>query len=130
MLSDEQIAALTSKHGRIEYVSYNGVDLVLRKPKRNECQQYMIKREAGGAEKVTADEQLAQLLIVRCGTEEDAKAKPAFLALLDEWPLLCNEASVAGALGRLAGVVQTDALKSAGSALKPSATPQASTQSG
>lgn len=131
MLSEEELVALKAQHGRIKYVVYNGVDLVFRKPKRAECQAYMMKREDGGSAKVAADEQLAQQIVVRCGDETDAlKCRQAFLALLEEYPLLVNERSVGGAIGQLAGITQDDDLKNVGSTSKTSGAPQTTTQSG
>lgn len=128
MLSEDDIATLSATYGRVKYVAYNGVDLVFRKPKRAECQSYMMKREDGGAAKVAADEQLAQQIIVRCGDATDPlKAREAFLALLEEYPLLVNEKSVGGAIGKLAGITQDDDLKSAGSASRTSGAPRTTT---
>ncbi len=131
MLSDETIEKLTATHGRIKYVVYNGVDLVFRKPKRTECQAFMMKREEGGASKIAADEQLAQQLIVRVGDiAELLPVRAAFLALLEEWPLLVSEKSVGNALGQLAGIIQSDELKSVGSPTSANPTPQTATQPG
>lgn len=114
-ISEDQLLELAKTYGRVKHVVYNGVDLVFRKPKRAECQQYMMKREEGGASKIAADEQLAQFIIVRCGNAEGSDARKAFNDLLEDWPLLANEASVAQALGKLAGVVQDESVKSGGS---------------
>ncbi len=129
MLSEETIEALKATHGRVKYVVYNGVDLVFRKPKRAECQAYMIKREGGGAEKVAADEQLAQVIVVHCnGATEIKDARIAFLALLDDYPLLVNEKSVGGAIGQLAGIVQDDDLKGVGTHSPPRGSQATATQ--
>jgi hypothetical protein len=123
MLTEQQIADLAKQFGRVKAVSYNGVDLVFRRPKRHEATMYLTAREAGGAEKAAADEQLAQWLIVQVGEATGDEARKAFNALLDDYPLLPMEASIAGALGRLAGVVQDEALKSNGSSSRSNGAP-------
>lgn len=129
-MTDEQLAGLQAKHGRIKHVIYNGTDLVFRKPKRVECQMHAAKLEAGGPEKASADEQLAQLLIVVCGEKQDTEAKRAFLDLLDEYPYLVRNEKVGGALAKLTGVTQDDEAKIYGSASTGSATPHTSTPVG
>jgi hypothetical protein len=127
MLSEEEVAALKALYGRAKYVTFNGVDLVFRKPKRTECQSFMMKREASPAEKVAADEQLAQQLIVVCGTTKGpdlVKVREAFKALLEDWPLLVNEKGVGSALSQLVGLTQDEEAKSLGDTSKASGDPQ------
>ncbi len=131
MVSDEDLSALKAKHGRVKHVVFNGIDLIFRKPSRAECQAYMMKREEGGASKIAADEQLAQQIVIRCGApaETSIRAREAFLALLEDYPLLVNEKNVGGAIGQLAGIVQDDELKIVRSTSTDSGAPQTPTQS-
>ncbi len=110
-ITEEHLAELGRQHGRVKHVVYNGVDLVFRKPKRVECQQHAAKLESP-AEKVVADEQLAQLLIVECGDKSGPEAKVAFLALLDDFPYLTKNPKIGGALAKLTGVVEEEEVKS------------------
>lgn len=112
MVSEEKAAEFVSKYGRVKVVSYNGTDLVFRKPTRAECDQHAVKIDEGGMQKVQADNQLAQLLVVKCGEAEEQPAREAFLLLLEEYPYLCRSAAVGGALSRLTGVVQDEEAKS------------------
>jgi hypothetical protein len=131
MLTEEKLAGLASKFGRIKYVVYNGTDLVFRKPARHEAQAFAAKIETDDAvEKANASEQLAQLLVVICGDEEGVAAKQAFLKLLDEWPLLVRNKDVASALSKLTGATQDDAAKSYGDSSQPKASPPTSSQGG
>lgn len=113
-ISEEQIEALRKQYSRIKYVNYNGVELVFRKPHRHECQDHAMKLE-NPAQKIVADEQLAQLLVVQCGPAEGIKAKEAFLALLDDFPYLVRNEAVGSALAKLTGVVQDEEAKNYGS---------------
>lgn len=131
MIKDDELAELEKLHGRIKHVTYNGTDLVFRKPKRVEVQQHSAKLASDNpTEKAVADEQLAQLLVVRCGDAKGAKAKEAFLALLEDYPYAVRNAAVGGALAKLTGVVQDDEAKSYGSASPGNGGPQASTPTG
>jgi hypothetical protein len=128
MVSDEKRLVLAQRFGGtrgpngIKVVEYNGIDLVFRRPQRHECREHLMKLEGDPAEKIAADEQLAQLLIVVCGDAEGPAAKIAFLALLDEYPYLTRCKDVAGALARLTGAVQDEAVKDSGTPSKASAT--------
>lgn len=124
-LSDEHLANLERQYGRIKYVEYNGIPIVFRKPKRHECQQHALKLETP-QEKVHADDQLAQLLVIHCGEKEGAEAKKAFTELLDDYPYLTRNEKVGGALAKLTGVVQDDEAKSYGAALTANAAPTSS----
>ena len=125
-ITDEYLADLERAHGRIKHVVYNGVDLVFRKPKRHECKDHAIKLE-NPQSKVDADEQLAQLLVVRCGDAEGKEARQAFLSLLDDYPYLARNEAVGGALAKLTGVVQDADAKRYGNTLEASGVPQPST---
>lgn len=110
MLSEEQIQAHRAAFGRIKYVTYNGVDLVFRKPKRVEVQQHAAKANSE-AERHLADEQLAQMLVVQCGEATGVAAKPAFLALIEEYPYVAQCKAVGTAIAVLTGVVQDEEAK-------------------
>lgn len=130
-IADEHLIELERAHGRIKHVVYNGVDLVFRKPKRTECHAHAAKLD-NPQEKISADEQLAQLLIVQCGSVSSpaAEVRKAFLSLLDDYPYLVRSADVGTALAKLSGLVQDDEAKSYGSASTPSGSPLTSTQAG
>lgn len=130
MLSEEKVAELRAQYGRVQYVTYNGVDLVFRKPSRVEVDMHAVKVDAGGAEKAQADNQLAQLIVVLCGTAEGPAAKEPFLALLNEYPYICRCVAVGTALSVLTGVIQDETLKNAGSASRSSGSPPTTTQAG
>ena len=129
-ITDDHVEELRKTHGRIRHVVYNGTDLVFRKPKRIECQNHAMKIEEGGAQKATADEQLAQLLIVHCGGTEGPDAKKAFLDLLEDYPYAVRNAAVGTALGELTGVVQEQDVKNAESISRPSDALQTTTRTG
>jgi hypothetical protein len=110
MIPAADLKALTERYGRIKHVTYNGNDLVFRKPSRAEVQQH--RKNANGADKESADEQLSQVLIVRVnGITEPESAREAFLNLLDEWPYLTASPDVGRAVCVLSGLVQDESLK-------------------
>ncbi len=111
---ESRVAELTAKYGRVKHVVFNGTDLVFRKAKRAECQAHVQKGYSEDASvKAAADDQLAQILIVYVGgAAPDLKAaKEAFLALLDEYPLLVKQKTVGNAIAMLIGLAQDDAVK-------------------
>lgn len=121
-VSEETLAQLTATHGRVKVVSYNGHELVFRKPKRAEVRMHAQalddpQRKAG------ADEELAQLLIVAYDGVADArKARDAWNDLLDDFPYAASSKPIGGAIAQLTGVVEDIDLKGSG----PSSTSSAS----
>lgn len=132
-ITDEHLAELERVHGRIKHVTYNGIDLVFRKPKRPECQAYIAKAQGDNpSEKAAADDQLAQLLVVQVGdlSSPIAEVKRAFLNLLEDYPLAARNAAVGGALAKLTGAVQDENAKTYGSGSKGNANPLPSSPTG
>lgn len=115
MLSEEQVEEYTKQFGRVKYVTFNGVDLVFRKPKRVECQQYA-SRLGNPQEKLNSDEQLAQQLVVHCnGMAGALEARKALTELLEEYPFMIRSEVVGQAISRLMGLTQDDVVKTYGS---------------
>lgn len=130
-ISAEHLDELRKKHGRIKDVVYNGVHLVFRKPSRAEVQAHSVKsRSEDPNERAAADDQLAQLLIVRVGkVTEPREVKEGFLELLEDFPSLVACRPIGNALAQLSGVVQDDELKgygagSSGNDSTPTSTPK------
>jgi hypothetical protein len=121
MLTPEKIDALTRAHGRVKHVTYNGRDLVFRKPSRAEVVQYSMSLE-NEQSKPFADELLTAMLCVQCGpsAQKIEEARAAWDALSDEYPWAYRCKDVATAIGKLMGVVQETEAKSSGSSPKAS----------
>lgn len=118
-LTPEQLEALRSKHGRIEHVRYNAIDLVFRAPSRMEI---MVHRRAADnpQEKHEADERLAQQTCVHPDREE-------FKALLERYPYATSNKKIANAVMRLSGIMETEFEEPSGSDSKPNASLQSYT---
>jgi len=130
VITPEQIEQATAKHGRVKVVQYNGHEMIFRKPSRPECKDYARKMNDEST-KNDADEQLAQILIVNFDGETDpVRARIAFNAMLDEYPLAANSKAIGGAVSRLAGVVQDDDAKKPASASTSSGTSPANSPTG
>lgn len=108
-ISEEQLAQLQAKYNRIRLVTYNGHELVMRAPDRMIIRHHSQMLENGT--KLDADEQLTQLMVVYCDGLEDAAARDAFGKLLDDYPYAARSATIGGAVARLTGLVEDDAVK-------------------
>jgi len=97
MISQEQIAALELEHKVIAHIigKNNRWEIVFRKPKRSEYKMY--RASAHNPAKVAdAQEILLRQVIV-------FPAKAAFDDLLDEYPGICDNSAVSGALLEMIG---------------------------
>lgn len=110
-LTEEQIEGMRRQYGRIKHLTYNGVELVFRKPKPVEVEQHAAKLD-NPAEKPHADNQLAQLLVVWCNGKADAAARDALLELRREYPYAIRNEKIGGALAKLTGIVEDEEVKS------------------
>lgn len=127
-ITEQQLSELQAKHGRIKHVSYNGVDIVFRKPRRVEVQQHRAKLHTDDPnEKSIADEQLAILTVEYCNGKAGPDSKQALNALADDFPYLFAEKSIGDAIAVLSGIKQDETLKNSGSASQANATPSTDT---
>jgi len=102
-LSDEQIEALRVKYGRVGHVEHEGHQLVFRRPTREQVKEYR-RKEDSPSEKPDRVDQLAQQTIVAFdGIEETIACRTAFLAFLDEYPMVADSPRLQTVLTVLAG---------------------------
>lgn len=129
-ITEEFLDQARVKYGRVKHVVYNGVDIVMRKPKRVECQEHAARSD-DPQQKFTADEQLCQTLMVACGEATDvAGARAAFTALLEDYPYAVKSKEIGTALLKLIGILQDDEGKSYGTPSQPNGTPSQTTPQG
>lgn len=122
-ISDEHRSELERKYGRIKVVTFNGHELVFRKPMSKEARQHAHDMENPQA-KIHADDNLAMFTIVAVDGGDEASARKAFGALKEEWPYLVRSQKVGQVIGQLIGVVEDEDLKDSGTSTTASASPQ------
>lgn len=105
-ISEQQVSELAAKYGRVKHVTYQGVDIVFRKPSRAECRQYVMARD-NPQEKASADEALANMICVHCNGAAGGEAHKAFLDLLEDWPMAANSPKIGTALLELTGITES-----------------------
>ena len=109
MLSEEQLEALKLQYQKIAVISYNGHQIVFRRPTRLQCGEYRREREDPQA-RADAVEHLAQKALVAFDGEMDAnRARTTYTAsFLEEFPLFANYPPVMAALSYLTGMVEEE----------------------
>ncbi len=109
MLDEAALDGLKLKYQKVGVYSYNGHQLVFRKPTRDDAREYRRERESQG-EKHEATEHLAQRVLVALDGELDViKARTAYTSIfLEEFPFFASIPEVQALLGWLGGLVEDE----------------------
>lgn len=110
-MNEEQAKALETKHRKIAIVSWEGNEVVFRKPSRDEWHAYQ-RRRANPVEAPAAIETHAQITLVSInGITDIRQARERFTnEFLEDFPGFCNAPEVGAALSALAGTAQEEEL--------------------
>ena len=114
-LIEEQLEALRVTHKKIAIVDWNGHELVLRRPTRDECHAYRVALEHPET-KADANEQICQRILVAFDTNTDANAARVTFtgSFLVEHPMFSSSGKIKVALAALMGLVEEDDLADLG----------------
>jgi hypothetical protein len=113
MLTEEQLETLRLKYGKIGIVTYNGHQVVFRKPSRDDCREYRRMKESA-VERGDAIESLAQKALCAFDGEQDVNRARTYYTtvFLEEFPMFANTGNVVAILSALSGMVEeADALE-------------------
>jgi hypothetical protein len=113
VLDDTQIESLQVKFRKVGVVSWEGHQILFRKPQRAEWHEYLRRKDTRG-ESHTALEQLTQQTIVAFDGETDVtKARVTYSNIfLEECPGFANAPEVSAILAVLAGTAQEEEVES------------------
>ena len=106
LLSEPELEALKTKHGKIGVIDWDGHQLVFRRPTREHVRDYRRKQDSA-AEKADSMDQLAQQTLVAFDGEEDVnKARAHFTSIfLEEYPAFTSNSRVVNVLSALTGII-------------------------
>jgi hypothetical protein len=110
-VNEEQAKALETKYRRVAFVSWEGHEIVFRRPTRDEWHAYQ-RRRANPVEAPAAVETHAQITLAAFdGIVDPRQARERFTnEFLEDFPGFCNAPEVGAALGALAGTAQEEEL--------------------
>ena len=106
-MTEEQIAELRAKYGRVKVIHMHGHTVVFRPPARHEIHEHMTRKEsADPAIRALADENTLQFMVVSVDGKDLAPSKEAWQQFLTERPYFCSSVPVVKAFSELAGLVE------------------------
>ena len=136
MLSEEQKDALEKAHKKIGVISWEGHEIVFRRPTRTEWHNYMRMNGDAAANAAALDSHAQITLVAYDGDIQMPRARIAYTnELLEECPGFANAPEVAAVLAVLAGTAQQEDLanlgkvarvRQSGRRLTPTASPNGS----
>lgn len=119
MLSEESLEALRGKYKKIARVTWEGHELVFRRPTRDEWHAYL-RAKGSAMETHTAQEHHSQVTIVAYDGQLDIlSARTGYTnELLEECPGFANAPELGAALSVLAGTAQQEEIKNLGEVVR------------
>jgi hypothetical protein len=124
-LSEEKLAELGQQHKKVIAIDWDGHQVVLRRPTRDECRAYRVALETPSTKADAADQLCQQTIVAFDGETQVTPARVAFTSsFLVEYPMFTSTRRAQAAIAVLAGIVESEDAADLGKALRVWPAPQ------